>query len=680
MSYTSLKETLKSYSIDFLEMSLYDAAKLSEDELKSKIKDYYETQLGTLSTEEIEDKLGELTDQISAAYKEAHKLLKDLEEKIEDNSEAGKLAEVSGDRRLLNELQEFLNGDGLDFYEKNSSLIIPYISHLSNLIVSSEEDEYFIYDTSEDNVIYGGEIVRYNLLAKQGVTPLGEPINFGDTDGDGITDVDANADGLYDKRDQIDDGLYDMSGQDLFIEINPGDKIISTFWDSNSKVLSFEIETTSRTVNSENGAIELSQKTFMLEVEIQDLKAARIFLTGENYATEDVFKNLDSEVLNILFDNDSVKTMLSTLKPDENTPSQSEQLSAIAGYETCVDSIQDSIDDMNAVFAMSEDNVKLPQNAESILKDLYTLVFDNELVNSLSNKTADEVKSEFYATFEKYSKSEQAALAMVFCYNFIQSDPGNFKTLMQGEVFALQTIINQGDTSFAEPQFLASKILHTLIENTMGFGKYTGNGLSGDLFTRGTAFATAAGVTGDWSNHKQNSDVLQFLITHDFDTTGVFSEAKVREDGLLRGEISTTDGFALQNELTSLLSAAAPINYWKGGNLGKKEWDEAIHYLKNHLVNSKGELCKDPVQVFRDCLEKFFKKDGQWTNAADNFASAFLYACDLNGSGVLSQSLMQGPFGADITKLLWNACDNGSDKPPYYEEAKRYKNLLSKEV
>ncbi len=199
--------------------------------------------------------------------------------------------------------------------------------------------------------------------------------------------------------------------------------------------------------------------------------------------------------------------------------------------------------------------------------------------------------------------------------------------------------------------------------------------LAGSLITRGTAFATGVGTSGAWKNHASSAEALQFLIDNGFDTSGQMAQTLEYENGLVNGEISKTAAINIQTELSHLTTGA--YEYWEGAALTQKNWSTAILYLKNHLITKDGTLADDPVQVVKDCLNKFFKnEDGDWTAAADNFAAGFLAACDFSGASDLSATLMQGPYGKDIAKYLWGVCDNRQDKPGLYDIAKGYKNMI----
>ena len=672
MAYTSIEDALKDYTVDVLDMSMYEVAQLSQDELQDKLQTYYETSLADLTLDERESKINDLTSQISDQLDSISDYVNDLSDQVEASQEAGEVAQASSDQRLLTDLQTFLEGDGSNLSSLTTT-ITNTLFLLGSRIVDTDADEYFTYNQLSSNVMLGGETMRYNLTSvvnDSELTP--EETNYADTNNDGIADVDINGDGTIDAKDLVEDVTpYDLSGQELYIELNPGDRIISAVYDKETQLFSFEIETFLTTIENDDGSpLDVGGNTFMLEVHVEDPAAAHIILQGEDYGSIEDFKNVDHEGLAMLYDQTPVTSMLKTLYPENDTPDANAQLSAIAGYTDCLENISSSVSTLNSAFATTENSFAFPANAEDVLAEMYNAVFDNEMLNSYSDFSADDAAANFHSILNQYSDTEQAALTMAFCMSFIKTDPAQFTELMAGEIYTMQDTINVYGNQEGATISMVEKAMHALIETSTGMGKYTGS--MGGIFASGEAFATDTGTEGKWKDHEENIAALQFCVDNGFDTTGAMNEVITHEQSLIDGEISETTSFNLLTELSNISTNEL---FWEWQvDLTGKDWTNAVNYLSDHLLDKNGQLVDNPLKVFKDCINKFF--DGGDAIGADNFASTFLYACDIKGADGLN-SLMTGPYGKDIAKYLWNITENGGTEPKFYEEAKTYKNSIT---
>lgn len=646
---TTLSQALQNYTVESLDMDVYEISQLSEEEFQNTLRSLFENEFANLSIEEQAQKINDLTDEFTDALDDVEDYMQTLSGQIEESEESGALAQAHMDKLLLQNLQEFVTNSVLS---NRTTEMLSFLDHLRNIIVETDQDEYFVYDTKPENRIYGGEIVKFNLTATLTDLMIGGTENAGDTNGDGIADTDVNEDGMIDAADmRNDDDLYDLSSQDLFLEFNKGDKILSSVWDESEQMLCLEVETSSRSITLNDGSeTYLSPKTFMIEISIKDLAASHIFLEGENvFDSHTVFAGLPQDVQKIVYAGDSAEPIAKTLSPELYAPDLNEQLKALPGYEDVSDELQNSIEKMSAAFEDSSHSFELPSDASSTLQKLINTSFDVQLLNSYSETSVNEAVDSFFGLLDEYSEKEQAALMMTFVHTFVSGNKDKFAEIFSPYVSRIQNIINVYDDMDSGIGHV-EKAIHTLIETTTGIGLYSGGGTY-SIFDSDLAFSPEKGKSGDWENHQDNVKALELLQEMGFDYEGTYEEVIKREQGLIEGEISSTDGLSMMQTFTEILAPGSDIKYWKGGNLSQDEWNSAIRYLKNHLLTTDGELVDNPLQVFKDCMQKRFKD----SNASDNFAAAFLYACDMNST---LNPLMFGPHGKDIVNYLWDFVEN----------------------
>ncbi len=678
-TYTSLEDALKDYTVEFLEMSLYEVAQLvATDQLNDKLKTYFEANLADLSVEECESLIAQAAEQIDAQLDAVSDYADDLADQIEAAQEAGEVSQATSDQRLLTEVQALLAGDLINL----TTLVPEELYRLGGLVIESDQDEYFLYDTMESNMCLGGETVRYNLTGVINDSALtAETVNPADLDGNGVADLDFNGDLLTDAQDIADaaNPVYDSSGQEFNIELNPGDKIISCVYDKELKLFSFEIETAARTITADDGSsLELTPKTFMLEVQVTDPEAAHIVFIGDDYASPSVF-DIDPEAQGMLYDQAPVTSMRETLNPDYDTPTLDLQLAALEGFTEFNSHFADTITSLNSAFAANENPFAFPADAETILRDMAAAVFDNNLTNSYSECSAEDAAANFNTILNKYSETERAALTMAFCLAFIKKDQAagttQFSEMMGSEIYNMSDIIDVYADKDGASIGMIEKAMHLAIESAFGNGPYTDTRY-GDVITGGLTCATATGVEGPWKDHEENIAACQFLIDNNLDTKGLFATTITLEQGLMEGAISIDEASSLNSELSSIATDDLFVD-WQI-DLAKDDWMNATTYLSNHLLTEDGQLVDDPLSVFKDCLEKFFGDgNGGWKVGADNFASTFLYACDIRGAlGGGLDTLMTGTFGKDIAKYLWDVSNNGGTDPKFLSEAKSYYNSI----
>lgn len=673
---TQLKDTLENYTLDFLDMSLYDVAQLSHEEIKDKLKTYYEFNLADLTSEERESRIEKDTSQIFDQLDALSEYISDLSEKIEESKN---YSQVAVDQRLLNELQSFFENEGKNLSLLNTTLIMPELARLSELIVETEEDVFFTYDQSEHDRIYAGEVVVYHL--KKEAVPLDDSLNTtttADTNQDAITDLDVNGDSMKDAKDLTENMMpYDFSGQDFYLELNPHDEIVSVVYDASKNKVSFEIATQDKTLDTESGSQDIQSKTFLLEVNFEDLNATNFFIKSAEAIDFHAFKELDPQILKHIYDGDSAIPLLSTLNPEYSTPEFTTQMESIPGYKKGTEQIQNVLSILNEGFENSDNAYTLPAQAEDIVRKMYDSIFDAQGTNSYSKFSHDEAINNFYKVIEGYSQTEQASLVMAFALSFIKGDAESFKTIMGNDILKLQDTINGYKKEDADNLSLIEKVTHTIIENTLGYGQYTLDGSYGTIATSGLAFASSKGVSGQWSAHKENVDVIDFIAKHGFDSEGLLNETRALELGLSEGEISQDMALTIQSELDFWMNETT---YRKGAvDLNMKQWQSGLLYLRNHLFNQKGELVDHPQLVFQKCIDLLFKnKDGTYTVGADAFACSLFMMCEFNSVSGFQTAIMQGPEGDDIIKYLWGVANNGGTKPVMYSWAEAYKNRMLK--
>lgn len=668
-----ISQALEDIQIDFLEMSVYEAAQLTEDQMRNAVDAVYKKTMTELSPEELENQLNLISQQITNALDDVASYYRVVEGQVRDAERSGDARELRESERLLAEVEEFLQSNTLS--DMNTEVVIPEFTTKIGTIIESAEDETFMYDTTDADIIYGGETIRYTLTNTAPEPVVEDDSNMADPLDNGEL-IDINGDGIADIQDYYyeEDVLYDLSEQDFFLNLNDGDTVQSLVWDEDTNVLSLEIETVDREITDALGnPIQLTAKTFMLELEIPDPKGVRLFFYGENYANSSIFNELPEEVANIIFDNDNTDPVGKGMFEEDYT--LNEQLQFVDGYEQAIAEISGSVSTMRAAFEESEHDFNLPSNAESVLQELFDAAFNNQNMNSLSLYDVQAATDNFYEILDRYSGGEKAALTMTFIHAFHTADPVQFATMFRTETTTLQGFINYyADQDGLNPSFI-EKAMHTILELDMGMGMY--GGTTGILHS-GLAFATNDGVEGEWTAHLENQRALEFVQDNGFADDVYVQAALNYEVDLDSGAVSADEALGIQQALSALLSyGSVDVKFWKGSSLSKKEWDQGINYLKNNLINSKGELVKNPLKVFKQCINKFFtKNNGKHNVAADNFTSALLFGMSLLEGTALHSALMKGPHGKDIARYLWNISDNDGDDPPYLDQARKYKKKI----
>lgn len=478
------------------------------------ITDYTPDQLQDL----IEAKIANLNPADQATFQETLRLeleekgdgLKALENQTEDvlrdSSREQDYTRMAEAERILSDLADLSTViDSLD------TAIIDAYQYNAFTNVSTDQDYNFTYNSGALDDIQSGDTVTITATGTSGAggslfeSLAGSSNDEGmvDEDGDGVketkidadhngvADFDVNADGFIDRADldAAQTARDPATGQQVFIDINPGDQCSLVGYDEATKTATFKIITTE------------GEEFFLKVAGDVNLK----FYGTDYFDLNQIKDTWPHELAYRCWDGtDTVSFGQHLFDPEI---SDADRLNAVGGYQKVKDNLSATIATVQGYLEAADQSEKstvgsLGGDAQQTLTDMIELLYATR--DSASGKTIEDAWKEIYAMLTGKSEANQAALMGALIYAVAQGDPANMSAFFATQNEAIQTMIrwSEFDASDNTNYHSFDKLILTILNDQVGLGSAYADGFFNMVYS-------ADGKTeGRWENHEENVEAL----------------------------------------------------------------------------------------------------------------------------------------------------------------------------
>lgn len=480
------------------------------------ITDYTPDQLQDL----IEAKIANLNPADQATFQENLRLeleekgdgLKALENQTEDvlrdSSREQDYTRMAEAERILSDLADLSTViDSLD------TAIIDAYQYNAFTNVSTDQDYNFTYNSGALDDVQSGDTVTITATGTSGAggslfeSLAGSSNDEGmvdkdgdgvketkiDADHDGVADFDVNADGFIDRADldAAQTSRDPATGQQVFIDINPGDQCSLAGYDEATKTATFKIITTEGEEFFLKVAGDVNLKFY--GTDYFDLNQIK-----ETWPHELAYRSWDGT--------DTVSFGQHLFDPEI---SDADRMNAVGGYQEVKDGLSTTIATVQGYLEAADQSEKstvgkLSKDAQKTLTDMIELLYATR--DSASGKTVEDAWQEIYAMLTGKSEADQAALMGALIFSIAQNDPGNMTGFFATQNDNLQTIINWAalDASDNTNMHSFDKLITIILNEQIGTGSQYPEGFVA------TVFSPDGKTQGKWKDNTENVEALEW--------------------------------------------------------------------------------------------------------------------------------------------------------------------------
>lgn len=630
--------------LQLVNLDVQDLVGLSEEQIEDKISEA----MPELSSSEVQTFMEELRTRLAEIEDE----LKDLQDGYEDDLDDSETTEGQTRYELkLEEVQEAL--DTIDDIDEAAEAALERETFLNQ---ETDQDIYFAYDTGDLDQLEDGDVINRTALAG------GQTGIFEDDSEEDAEAVDTNSDGFitYDEQIAVQDTSTAFTGQDIFCQINSGDKITG---------LSYSGNTLSCTLQTADG------KTATLNF----IGDAPIYFQGSDYMDPELIRSLPEDVQKRLFDNDDTMSMYDRLNDTEI--SDEDRLGYIDGYDDVVSSTT-----LDAVWASTYSEMNAHNTDNGTIKSAATaLPYYQDAVNQLygwiddSSPTKDSISTVWAGIIQSWTTAglSNFDISTLIC-NIVmgvalKADQHAFQVMFAPVITTLEGYFESSATGDEKKNTL-EKMVITLLETQCGVtGLYGGADIWNYAFAHDDGTGTI--VEGKFTDDAENEAMLEVYTNFLAQTgwavqSGSETTATENTDTQLESEVEEVapDGKssnATVNVSESLYSkflnnSAEYAKRFDSIDITEKNFEEALDGLAKQL-RDLGECDAATMrQTILDYVNSDAMKHDPWK---DNFMVGFMTLLHDMDHGLFWDLSRDSTFRAEV----WKVIDNGGSTPDGYE-------------
>lgn len=558
--------------------------------------------------------------------------------------------------------------------------------HAAFLNVTTDQNYNFTYDTSDLNGVESGETVTItgtgtsaaggSLFADAAGDTTGKYDSDGDgvadkkidADGDGVADIDVNADGFIDAKDMqaanplVRDAL---SGQQLFIDFNPGDTITLVSSSLSPVTAVYKITTAPKTLP--DGTVEPGKEFFLNTVGDMNL----IFSGTDYIDLQEIETTWPPELAYRCWDgNDPLSFGQHVMEPEL---SEKDKLKATGGYQEVRNELGSVVKTVNSYLADADEHsssvvAKLSDEDKKILAQMLDDLYMTR--TSDGTQTSDEVWQEFYAKIAGRSPQEKSSLVSALVLAVVQHDSANAAMLLGSQLTQIDSILRWSDFDSSDDTNLNSfdKFMLLLIDEELGAATGAGGTLASSVMS------TDGKTESEWKNHEENVEALKWYkkmkessgavvstqIQQTLQYEQMFIEAAEEADQ--KEDEANAKGYSTVVSITSSQKEKIKDAIDKTDAASITDGIAEDNYY-NSIVALVG-LIQDGMSMEDLASQVLSKIKGMTAEWQDDAAAGFLYYLNKVMPEMVTSLVAVDGFADSMSKIIWNG--GGT---PYRDEA-----------